>query len=275
MQKPAVDVIIPAYNAREFIVQAIESVKSQTYPAKTIVVDDGSTDLTDQVIKETFGDDQDVTYIHTEHRGPSSARNRGLAAATADFIAFLDADDVWLPNKLSEQLEVFQRSMDPKLGVVYCDFEQIDRSDRLLSNYPRVRMDLSVRGDVFGQLLRGNYVTGSASGVLVKRECFKIVGGFDENMPFEDWDMWLRLARYYHFDYVERPLVQLRRHSNNRDFDSRHTLTGNFIFFKKWATEAFKRPTVLSAWIRQLASRKTPEAVLQLTSEFFRRQLGK
>jgi glycosyltransferase involved in cell wall biosynthesis len=275
MQKPTVEAIIPAYNAQEFIVQAIESVKSQTYPAKTIVVDDGSTDLTAQVIKDMFGDDQDVTCIHTEHRGPSPARNRGLATATADFIAFLDADDVWLPEKLSEQIEVFQYSTDPKLGVVYCDFDQIDRGGNLLSNYPRVRMDLSVRGDVFDQLLRGNYVTGSASGVLVKRECFKLAGEFDENMPFEDWDMWLRLARYYHFDYVKRPLVQIRRHTNNRDFDSRHTLTGNFIFFKKWATEAFKRPAVLSAWIRQLASRKTPEAVFQLTSEFFRKQRSK
>ncbi len=253
MLYPTVDVIIPAYNARDFIVEAIQSVKCQTYAARVIVVDDGSTDGTADVVKDRFGLDGSVCYVRKDNGGLSSARNRGLREAAADFIGFLDADDVWFPNKLSEQIEVFRRTTDPKLGVVYCNFEPIDREGRRISN-TAAQLDLSVRGDVFCQLLRGNFVAGSGSAVLVRKECFQVTGPFDEALPScEDWDMWLRLARHFHFDYVSEPLVQIRRHAGAMNRDARRMFVGHIIFFNKWANEVAKRPTVLEGWRRQYA----------------------
>src|SRR5579862_475861 len=198
MQQTTVDVIIPAYNAQEFILQAIHSVKSQSYPARIIVVDDGSTDETARLVNDRFATDPAVRYIYKDNGGLSSARNRGFAESSAEFVAFLDADDLWVPNKLADQLEVFRRTGDPKLGVVYCDFENIDSTGFRLLDKARFQLDRSVRGEVFTQLLCGNYVAGSGSAVLIKRACFQSAGVFDEEFPTcEDWDMWLRLARYY------------------------------------------------------------------------------
>ncbi len=254
MPKPTIDVIIPAYNAQDFIVQAIDSVRWQTYPASVIVVDDGSTDLTAERVKNAFGTDGSVRYVNKQNGGLSSARNRGIAESTAEFIAFLDADDVWLPHKLSEQMEIFQKSKDPKLGVVYCGYETIDQLGHIVSNHSRFSMKPSLRGDVSDQLLCGNYIAGSGSAVLARRECFETAGGFDEVLPScEDWDMWLRLSRSYHFDFVEKPLVQIRRHALNMNRDRYRMSAGTILFCNKWATEASKRPGALEVWSREHA----------------------
>ena len=254
MLEPGVDVIIPAFNAQDFILQAIQSVKSQTYPARAIVVDDGSTDLTGHLVRQTYGNDPSVFYIRKENGGLSSARNRGLKEATADFIAFLDADDVWLPTKLSEQTDTFRRSTDPKLGIVYCNFEPIDREGQRIPTAAPLHLDSFVRGDVFNQLLLGNYVAGSGSAVLVKKECFQLAGTFDEALPScEDWDMWLRFARHFHFDYVNERLVQIRRHDAGMNRDTHRMFTGHLLFFNKWVKDLAQSPSALDSWRKHYA----------------------
>ena len=252
MQNPTVDVIVPAFNAQTFIAEAIRSAKSQTHsPARIIVVDDGSTDCTAQVVRKEFDGDPSVVYVRKDNGGLSSARNRGIAEANADFIAFLDADDVWLPGKLSEQIDVFRKSADPKLGVVYCDYDNIDAAGGPLPDYPCFKLNPAVRGDVFTQLLSGNYIASSGSGVLIRGECFLTAGGFDELLPScEDWDMWLRLARYYHFDYVAKPLVRLRRHGRTMQSDTRRMFRGYIMIFNKWSMEAAKSPALRRVWGR-------------------------
>ncbi len=266
MQEATIDVIIPAYNAQDFIVQAIDSVKSQSYTAtKMIVVDDGSTDLTPQIVKKMFAGDASIFYVRKDNGGLSSARNRGIAESKAAFIAFLDADDVWLPTKLSEQMEIFHNSKDPKLGLVYCGYRVMDRSGKPIPSPSRFLINPRLRGEIFDDLLSANRISGSGSAVLIRRQCLEVVGGFDESLPTcEDWDMWLRLARHYHFDYVDKPMVEIRRHAMSMQLNQYRMFSGYILFFNKWLDEASKRPGVLSTWRREYV----PPMIAAMIKEF-------
>lgn len=206
---PLISVVIPTYNYRKYVVEAIESVLAQSYqPLEVIVADDGSTDGTGEELAR-YGDR--IRYFYQENRGLPAARNLGIRAAGGEYVAFLDSDDLWQPTKLERQMAVMER--DPRVGVVFCEFECWD----LVSGETRrgsCRAD--VRGDIRRKLLHKNCVTGSASAVLVRRGCFDKVGLFDEALrSAEDWDLWIRISREYHFDYVLEPLVILRVHGGN------------------------------------------------------------
>ena len=126
-----IDIVIPAYNGEEFIESAIISVMRQTVsPAKLIVVNDGSTDGTATKVKQIFSQQSHLpirlVLCEQENRGLSAARNAGIRESDSEFIAFLDADDEWLPNKLEKQYQVFNESEFKNLGVVFCNFELID-----------------------------------------------------------------------------------------------------------------------------------------------------
>ena len=196
---------MPAYNAARFIGESIESVLSQTYANLNLyVVDDGSTDQTGDVVS-SFSDDR-ITYLRREHGGPSAARNTGLAASRAPFVAFLDADDRWRPAKLAAQVDMLER--EPSVGIVHGFQVTIDAAGA-----PVVERRGGLRGYVFNDLLRGNIVTGSASIVLVRRSAFDRLGPFREDLHVaEDWEMWLRIARVYAFDHVPEVLVEVRAH---------------------------------------------------------------
>jgi glycosyltransferase involved in cell wall biosynthesis len=209
---PAVDVVIPAYNAEAYIAAALRSALSQTHsPRRIFVVDDGSTDRTAQVVRRIR--DQRVKLIRKSNGGLSSARNAGLAQSRAPWVAFLDADDVWLPRKLQRQIEVLQSTPNVRLGLVYCDYGNIDIQGRSLPGFPCFQLDPRVKGRVRRLLYRGNLVAGSGSAALVRRECFKRVGNFDEQLrSTEDWDMWLRISGEWEMDFAPEKLVMLRRH---------------------------------------------------------------
>lgn len=218
-QCPNIDVVIPAYNAESYISEALLSVFQQTLPVRTvIVVDDGSTDQTVQRIEKLWEDlkfrypEIRLQLIMQKNRGPSPARNTGITASNAEFIALLDADDVWEPQKLERQWEVFQTSEFPRLGVVYCDYSLIDGNGLELTNFPRFPLDRSVRGNVRPRLFDGNLIASSNSGVLLRRKCFEKVGLFDERLQAaEDWDMWIRIAESFDFDFSAEKLVRIRR----------------------------------------------------------------
>src|SRR5438067_1462792 len=150
---------MPAYEAGAFIAEAIESVLSQTYEhLRLFVVDDGSTDRTREIVA-AFRDDR-VHYLRRAHGGPSAARNTGLSASDAPFVAFLDADDRWRPHKLAAQVDMLER--EPSVGLVHGFQLTIDAGGR-----PIVERRGGLRGYVFDDLLGGNLVTGSASVALV------------------------------------------------------------------------------------------------------------
>jgi glycosyltransferase involved in cell wall biosynthesis len=203
-----VSVIIPTYNYRRYVTDAVESALAQTYrPIEVIVADDGSTDGTGEELRR-FGDQ--IRYLHQENRGLPAARNLGIRTATGEYLAFLDSDDLWDPTKLEKQMAVIEA--DPKVGAVFCEANRVELETGALIRRQPCRPD--ARGDIRRTLLQRNCVTGSGSAVLARRECFEKAGLFDESLrSCEDWDMWIRISRHFHFDFVPEPLVTLRSHA--------------------------------------------------------------
>lgn len=210
-----IDVIIPVFNGEAYISRALKSVQSQTLPVSHIIVaDDGSADGTVQVVEALMRTDDRITCLKLPHGGVSAARNAGIAASSSPFIAFLDADDVWSPQKLERQMEVFDRS-GPETGFVHSSYFLIDAQGRRLSDSNVVPPKL--RGDIFTPLLLEGYVlSGSASSVVVRRDVLDKAGYFDERLFHgEDWDLWIRLARISKVDYTPEAVVGIRVHEQS------------------------------------------------------------
>ena len=235
MVDETVDVIIPVYNGERYIISALDSVVNQTHPPeKIIVVDDGSTDNTSNLVK-SFEASIPIFYVKKANGGASSARNAGILLCSSKFIAFIDADDEWYPEKLENQLKVFSKGEFTNLGVIYCGYEIIDENGYPTDEHYVLKGDTTIRGQVFEKLLYGNMITGSGSSVFVKRECFERVGGFDESLiNCEDWDMWLRIAESYCFDYSPLNLVKIRRHDQNIQNLRSLMFSSQILFFNKW-----------------------------------------
>lgn len=233
-----VDVVIPAFNAERYIDQTLESIALQgSLVHSIIVVNDGSTDQTALKVEAFTKQHPHLTVklINQANAGLANARNTGIQNVTAPYIALLDADDIWLKNKLDLQLEIFNSSLDPRLGVVYTGYELIDENSSTISNEKGI-IKPQARGDVRSKLLTGNFISGSGSSVLIQSEVFKEVGLFDEGLrASEDWDMWLRIAQQFHFDYVDTPLVQIRVHQNNMQKDFSRMLASELAMLNKFA----------------------------------------
>ena len=232
-----VDVVIPAFNAARYIDQTLESVALQgDIVQSVIIVNDGSTDNTAQVIEAFCQKHPGLTVrlIHQENQGLANARNAGIKAASAPFIALLDADDVWLAHKLSIQLALFTGASDPKLGLVYCSYALIDENSKPILG-DNIIIQPRLRGEVFSRLQTGNFISGSGSSVLIRASVFQEVGFFDETLvASEDWDMWLRIAKKFTFDYVNQALVQIRVHPKNMQKDFLRMLTSDLAMLNKF-----------------------------------------
>jgi glycosyltransferase involved in cell wall biosynthesis len=205
---PSISAIVACHNYGRYLAGALDSVLGQTHEdLEVIVVDDGSSDETREVIGPFLADPR-VRYYRTEHRGQSPTKNLGIRMARAPLLAFLDADDLWMRDKLQRQLAVLKA--DPGLGVVYTRRLLIDPDGRQLA-YPQPSLH---RGKVLEAMFRTNFVCFSSA--LVRRSAIKAAGPFDESLNLAiDYDLWLRLAMSYRFDYVDEPLVQYRTgHAN-------------------------------------------------------------
>jgi glycosyltransferase involved in cell wall biosynthesis len=205
---PAVSVVIATYNYGRYLALALDSALGQTFTdLEIIVVDDGSTDETSEVIRPYLRLPR-VRYYRTNHVGQPAAKNVGIRLALAPLVAFLDADDLWLPAKLERQLPRFR--CDPRLGVLYSRRLLIDEDGRELEGHqPQLH-----RGWVLEPMFLDNFVCFSSA--IVRRAVFDTVGMFDETLALAiDYDLWLRVALHYPFDYVDEPLVQYRTgHAN-------------------------------------------------------------
>jgi glycosyltransferase involved in cell wall biosynthesis len=198
-----ISVVIPTYNRARLVPRAIESALSQTWrDIEVIVVDDGSTDETFREVR-AFRDARVRLERRGSNGGPSLARNEGIQAARGDWVAFLDSDDEWLPEKLERQVERLVRD-EFRASVVYC---QAYLCDALIGRMGRGNV-VPYEGDVFERLL-GGWIPFPTSGLLAKRAALCAVGGFDAAFPLlEDYDLWLRLAEASHrFAVVDLPLV--------------------------------------------------------------------
>ncbi|MFP4348874.1 MAG: glycosyltransferase family 2 protein [Desulfococcaceae bacterium] len=196
-----VSVIIPTYNRAEMVGEAIESVLNQDFSSfELIVIDDGSTDQTSKVLR-SFG--RRIRSIRQENKGVSAARNLGICHASGEWIAFLDSDDLWLPGKLTAQVDFFR--LNP--ASLICQTQEIwIRNGRRVN--PKHRHEKR-SGMIFEPSLALCLVSPSA--VMIRRSLFDLVGRFDENLPAcEDYDLWLRIGRRFPVHLIDRPLIVKR-----------------------------------------------------------------
>ena len=251
MPAPAeVDVLIPVRDGARFLRACLDSVFAQTLPAHAVIVaDDGSTDETASILAEYAARRANLQVIRSAPRGVSHARNLALRDSRAPFVAFLDSDDVWHPDKLAKQMALFAAG-PPEIGFVHCAYFCIDEEGRRVA--ARVVAPRK-RGDVFADLLQGYGVAGSASAVVARRDLVTAAGGFDETLFHgEDWDLWIRMAKLGHLDFVAEELTGVR--INPLGSQSRRAANGPEIFLlerlrilDKWVDRVPDSPRILAA----------------------------
>ncbi len=246
-QPPLVSVVIPTHNRAPLVIRAIASVLGQTFAdLECIVVDDGSTDNTGEVVRGIA--DGRLLYLKNEvAAGAPASRNRGLRQAQGRYIALLDDDDEWLPEKLEKQLRLFD-SAPERVGLVHSGFYHVSAaSNAIVLTYEPVH-----RGAVYAELLKG-CILGSPT-PLIKRECFKQAGGFDESLPgCQDWDMWLRIARICEFDFIPEPLAKHYIHGMQISASLDAKIDARSRLLSKHAADIGKYPRIHYAHLKALA----------------------
>ncbi len=206
---PKISVVIPAYNAMYYLPDTLDNLLKQTYDDfEVIIVNDGSSDS----IEKWFSQLQDkrIKLICQENQGLAGARNTGIIHAKGEYLAFLDADDLWEPTKLEKQVRILEES--PEVRLVYTWVEYVNETGQSTG---RVLKHIA-EGNVWEKLIECNLIE-CGSVAMVRRRCFDDVGIFDKNLEsfVEDWDMWLRIAFRFPFKVVKEVLVYYRQHSNS------------------------------------------------------------
>lgn len=202
---PRVSVIIPTYNQARFVSATVQSILNQTYKdLETIVVIDGSTDDT-KIQLEKFGNK--IKVVEQERSERAIARNNGVKHSSGEYIAFVDSDDIWKPNKLEKQIPVLEENEETVL--VYSACERVDEYGNNIKRAKRQTQGYS--GKVFEKLLLRNFVVSATP--VVRREIFEKSEGFiTKYVPYEDWELWLRLSAFGKFIFIDSPLASYRIH---------------------------------------------------------------
>lgn len=206
-----VSAIILTYNRAHLITEAMDSILSQTFKDfELIVVDNYSSDNTEAVVKSY--NDKRIRYFKHQNNGLIGVnRNYGIKKSCGEYIAFLDDDDLWLPEKLGKQVELLDSNKE--LGLVYSDTYLIDSSGNLRGHtyFHRIK---PFRGNAFNELLRDNFIPMLT--VVIRRGVLDKVGGFNPRYVIaQDYDLWLRIAESYPIDFIEQPLAKYRVHSES------------------------------------------------------------
>ncbi|MEY2977560.1 MAG: glycosyltransferase family 2 protein [Prochlorotrichaceae cyanobacterium] len=201
---PLISIIVPTYNSERFIVKTINSALEQTFSNfELIIVDDCSRDQTVSIV-ERIEDSRIRCFSHDVNIGIAANRNRGLAKATGQYVAFLDHDDLWLPDKLMMQLEALEQN--PQASVAYSWVHRIDEDGHLIRQHAHPHYT----GNIYKKLLITNFLV-TASNPLIRMDCLENIGGFDESIyGADDWDLFLRLAEKYEFVLLKHYHIQYR-----------------------------------------------------------------
>jgi glycosyltransferase involved in cell wall biosynthesis len=218
--EPLVSVILPVYNREALIARAVESVLAQTWrPLELLVVDDGSTDGTRAVL-ETFGDR--ITVLEQRHGGAYAARNLALRHAHGQLVAFIDSDDVWLPDKLSRQVPLLQR---PEVGLVFGDALHVPERKRTC-----FQVSPPARGRTADRFAFANFVPTIT--VLARRSCLEDAGGFSEENEIScDYLMWFRIALRHELDYVDDVVAEYTVHPGGISYDLGRAIASRMSLF--------------------------------------------
>jgi glycosyltransferase involved in cell wall biosynthesis len=209
MIEARVSAVITAYNSEAFIAEAIRSVLDQSRAVdEIVVVDDGSTDHTRQIVAEFA--DQGIKFVQQHNKGAGGARNRGIRETSGDFIAFLDGDDIWLPDKIRLQLDYFSDHPQAALVSGFARWWNVDKNTVRISG--RVPRDMNT----LRQEILVHNVLGNPSMVMVRRSALAQVGLFSEEVRWgQDWELWMRLVERFEAGVVSEPVTIYRWHSDN------------------------------------------------------------
>lgn len=213
-----ISVVMPTFNRRQFIREAVDSILGQTYGnVEVVIMDDGSTDGTKGLIDEVYGRDSRVRYFSQQNCGQAVARNKALALARGNYIAFLDSDDVWEPEKLAKQMPLFLS--DPEVQLVHSGCSMINTQGAVIQVYVPPRQPGVNCGDVFEQVMEMNRM--ACMTVVVRRAILEKAGGFDEDRSLDayavDWELWMRLSLSSKVDYVAEALARYRVHTGTAE----------------------------------------------------------
>lgn len=254
-----VTIIIPTYNRADLIGETLSSVFTQTYrDFEVIVVDDGSTDDTASVLQPLMEQDL-IKYVYQNNQGESAARNRGIAEAKGQYIAFLDSDDLFEPTRLEMQLQYFRDH--PDIGLVHSGFTKFDNSSEDLG----YRDTSWFTGMIYPQILLYWTTLIPPSTVLIPKKVFEVIGPFDKSLRIgPDLDMWRRIARKYPFGFINKSLTRIRVHSGNISGD-KMKVPDEFI---KYLNKAFTDDPGLSVRFKKRSfSRMFSTMAMNLLSE--------
>jgi glycosyltransferase involved in cell wall biosynthesis len=268
---PEVSVILPTYNRAHLIKRAIQSVLNQTYQNfEIIVVDDGSTDNTEEEVVRNLNNKK-IRYIrHNENKGAASARNTGIKVARGEFIAFQDSDDEWSINKLERQMEVFKNA-PLEVGVVYTGGWLIRDNER---THRPLFTTKQREGSIYKELFEWRITRLTTPATIVKKECFNRVGMFDERLSrFIDWDLWLRISKYYEFKYIAEPLVTQYYTPASISADLNVYIEARKLILEKYAEEFKKNKKMLARYFFDIgyglcSSGKTAEGIRYFLKSF-------
>ncbi|MBU1127281.1 MAG: glycosyltransferase [Patescibacteria group bacterium] len=269
MFNPLVSIIIPTRNRTAYLKNSLKSVLDQTYrKLEVIVIDDASTDKTLNFLK-TIKDKRLKVILLKKQSGAQVARNRGIKMSKAEFIAFNDDDDIWQKDKLEKQMAIFEK--DKEVGVVYCRIKRIDEKE----SFFMPKEGLSGQENVREALFLENNGIGLPS-AIVKRECFKKAGFFDEKLPrYQDWELWLRISKFYKFKFLPETLVVSYLLPDGITKDKRVLLKATNIIFKKYKKEILKKPKRAASWFFRLGDLYYHERNLKKARNYFKKACEK
>lgn len=200
-----ISVIIPTYNSEKYILECVYSVINQTHKdIEIIVIDDGSIDNTEKKLENLIKDGK-IIFYKKNNGGPASARNLGIRKSSGDYIAFIDADDVWTENKIENQIDLIRKNNEPV--VIYTDIFYINKE--------REREYDIYQGLIYEKLLKSNFITNSS--VIIDRRIIRDVGLLNESeemFGIEDYEYWLRISKKYKFVFLNKKLTGYRIHAN-------------------------------------------------------------
>jgi len=243
---PIVSVIVPAYNAELFIEETLNSILTQTYKnIEVLVVDDGSQDQTAAIVERVMQRDHRVGLLKQPNAGVAAARNLAIQKSRGEFIAPIDADDIWFPQNLEKQVQCLVQA-ESSVGLVYAWSVDIDEESLLTGEF-RASM---IAGEVYATLLCHNFL-GNASASLIRRACFEKVGSYSCKMKehnatgCEDWDLYLRIAEFYEFRVVPEFLIGYRKLPGTMSCDSKRMAQSHELMLQSVQQKHSELPAVV------------------------------
>lgn len=243
---PLITIIIPTFNRRRYLREAIDSVMSQTVDEwELLIIDDGSTDMTGDFVKDTYTDPR-IKYFRQENQGQSVARNKGIFGSSGKYICFLDSDNRWYSNKLQRQLEEIENH--PNFDVVYGDSHVIDGAGDIISSKNMARYS----GRVTAKLLADNFI--SMNTTMTRSQIIKDIGGFNTNNRWdEDYELWLSISINSAFLYVPEYFGEYRIMGDQISDDKESRIQANERLILKFVAE---NPAIISRMEKKRALSK-------------------